>query len=135
MKPMTPGLEGVIEREVTADIATTHLEDAGIAVLATPRLVALCEEAAIRCIEPYLEEGEGSVGTEVFIQHKAATPIGMTVTVRARLTEVDGRRLTFTVTAEDEQEEVAECRHQRFVIDNARFLKRLRDKVARHRGG
>ena len=66
-------------------------------VLATPAMAALMEETCWKSVAPYLEEGQGTVGTRLDLVHTAATPVGMNVTCRSELTEVDGRRLVFSV--------------------------------------
>ena len=106
------------------------MENTGAHVLATPILIMLIEQAAIRAIEAGLQQGHITVGTRVDVRHLAATPVGMKVTARARLIEVDGRRLTFQVEAEDEREPNARGTHERFVVDIAHFIKRAADKAA-----
>jgi fluoroacetyl-CoA thioesterase len=91
------------------------------AVFATGYMVGMVEWACIRTIAPHLEPGELSVGVHVDLSHSAATPPGMEVVARVRLEEVDGRRLTFAVEVDDERDRICEGRHQRFVIDRARF--------------
>jgi fluoroacetyl-CoA thioesterase len=128
MAQLSPGMRGEITRKVTADLTADRFGNPGVNVLATPMLVSLCEEAALACLAPHLGPGEGSVGTRIELNHTAATPIGMTVRVEATLTQVDGRRLTFDVRARDDREEVGAGRHERFLIDRARFLARIAEK-------
>ena len=90
-------------------------------VLATGFLVGLLEWACVRVIAPHLDDGEQSLGTSIDASHSAATPPGLTVTVQARLTEVHGRRLLFEVEAHDGIDQVSRGRHERVVIDRARF--------------
>ena len=97
-------------------------------MLATPMLVALLEGAAKDSVQPSLPEGWTTVGTRVDIRHLAATPVGMKVTARAILTEVDRRRLVFTVEAYDEREKVGEGLHERFIINTERFESKARMK-------
>src|SRR5437899_5675706 len=91
------------------------------AVFATGFMVGMVEWACIRAIGTHLEPGELTVGVHVNLSHAAATPVGMEVVARVRLEEVDGRRLTFRAELDDERERICEGRHQRFVIDRARF--------------
>ncbi len=123
---MRVGAEGRVERVVTSELSAEHLGNVGVAVLATPALCALFELSAFEAVRAALEPGEATVGTHLEIDHLAATPVGMTVTVRARLEAVDQRRLVFTIEAHDGRETVARGRHERFVVD----LKRFRQKVA-----
>lgn len=98
-------------------------------VFATGFLVGLLEWTCMLAIKPYLDApGEQTVGTHIDVSHEAATPPGLTVTVDATLTEVEGRRLVFEVEAHDGADRIAAGRHERFVIDRARFDERLTGK-------
>ncbi|HWQ62248.1 MAG TPA: thioesterase family protein [Negativicutes bacterium] len=127
-KALTAGLSGEAAVEVTAENTAERFGNKGAAVFATPQLVALMELSAINAIKPYLAAGEGSVGTKVDISHLAATPVGMTVRAVATLTEVAGKKLTFAVEAFDDKEKVGEGRHERYIIDTAKFLARVAAK-------
>ena len=131
MAQLEPGMTGEVTRTVTEDLTAHHMDNAGVKVLATPILVMLIEQAAIRAIQSGLGNGESSVGTRVDVRHLAATPVGMQVTARARLVAVDGRKLTYEVEAHDEQEPVARGTHERFVGDTQRFLARVAEKASR----
>lgn len=128
---ITPGLVGevdiVVQHPDTADAAGNP----GVHVLATPRLVALLEQAAIRAVEAHLPPGGSTVGTRLDVKHLAATPVGMRVRVRATLRQVDGRRLVYDVEAHDEAEKIAEGTHERFQITQAKFLERVAEKAKR----
>ena len=102
------------------------------AVFATGYLVALCEWACIELIKPHLDwPGEMTLGTHVDLSHAAATPPGLTVAVRTRVEAVEGRKLTFRVSAHDGIDTITEGRHERHVIDAARFEAKLQAKRAR----
>jgi fluoroacetyl-CoA thioesterase len=122
------GREGVIVARVDPELTADRYGNAGLAVLATPALVGLFEQAAMRALDGVLAEGEGSVGSVVEIAHLAPTPAGAEVTVRARLTEVDGRQVWFELEAEDERETVARGRHSRGIVEWARFERLLARK-------
>ncbi len=107
----------------------SHIASGLVDALSTPSLVAFCEECARMIVDPILAPGKKTVGTEITLRHLAATPPGMRVTVRAELVEVDGRRLRFRVEAHDEVEKIGEAEHERFIIDEERFNRRLHDKV------
>jgi predicted thioesterase len=125
---IAPGLTGEVDITVeTADTAHA-LGNAGVHVLATPRLVALLEQAAIRAVAPHLPTGAGTVGTRIDVRHLAATPLGFRVRVRAVLREVDGRRLVYDVEAHDDAEPIAAGTHERVQIDQTRFLARVEEK-------
>lgn len=101
-------------------------------VLATGFMVGLMEWACIEAMRPHLDwPAEQSLGVLVNFSHLAATPPGLTVTVDVRLDQVEGRRLTFSVTAHDGIDKIAEGTHQRVVIDRDRFDARVADKLQR----
>jgi fluoroacetyl-CoA thioesterase len=126
---LRPGLTGEAKVLVSDANTAEGFGNAGAKVYATPMLVALMEQASIAAILPVLLPGEGSVGTRVEMSHTAATPIGMTVTARAELVEVAGKRLVFDVVASDEQEIVGKCRHERYIIGNmSAFLAKTAEK-------
>ena len=108
------------------------MKSGSLRVLATPALVALCEEAACGCAVPLLTEGKTSVGTEITLRHVAATPVGMRVTATATLTAFEGRELRFTLHAEDECGLIGEGTHTRFIVDADRFQQKADDKAANH---
>ena len=97
-------------------------------VFATPMMVALMENAAVNALIGHLDEGEGSVGTHMDISHDSATPIGLKVWAKAQLTAVDGRALTFSVTAYDEAGPIGKGVHQRFIIQNEKFMGKAQKK-------
>lgn len=92
-----------------------------VAVLATPRLVALCEEATVAAVAAYVPAGYTTVGSRVELHHVKATAVGETVTAQARLAEAHGRRLLFEVSARDAQGPVAAGSVTRVVVDRERF--------------
>ncbi|MEN6368250.1 MAG: thioesterase family protein [Thermotogota bacterium] len=124
-------------REQTWTVERSHLASAFgsglVEVLATPVLVGFCEECARRLVDPGLAPGQKTVGASITLDHLAATPPGMTVTVHAMLAHVDGRRLTFQIEARDDVEVVGRATHVRYVIDAARFEARVAQKVAQSR--
>lgn len=98
-------------------------------VLATPAMAALMEETCWKSVAPYLEEGQGTVGTRLDLVHTAATPVGMNVTCRSELTEVDGRRLVFSVEVSDECGPIGKSTHERFIVNNEKFLAKANGKI------
>ena len=133
MSAITPGLLNETSRRVEAHHLASEWGSGLAAVLATPVLVAFCEECSRLAVDPLLPAGQETVGTWIGIRHLAATPPGMRVTVRAELKEVDGRRLRFHVEAWDDVERVGEAEHERFIIDAERFQQRLAEKTERAR--
>jgi predicted thioesterase len=126
---LAPGLSAELRRKVDKQHTATHHGNPGVDVLGTPVVCEWVEEAACLAVHPHLDPGMVSVGTVVNIKHLAATPIGMTVRVHARLTEVDGRRLVFAVEAFDEKEKIAESQQERFIVTLQRFLERTAQKA------
>ena len=101
-------------------------------VLATGYMVGLFEWACIQAINPHLDwPNEQTVGTDVKFSHVAATPPGLSVTVRVKLESVEGRKLTFSVSADDGIDQISEGTHERFVIDAAKFNNKMAGKAER----
>ena len=101
-------------------------------VLATGYMVGLLEWACLELVKPYLDwPREQTVGTHVDFAHTAPTPPGFTITVKARLEEVDGRRLLFTVSAHDGVDRITSGRHERYIVDAAKFNARVAEKKAK----
>ncbi len=101
-------------------------------VLSTPSLVWFLEHAAIAVLEPLLEPGEISLGTEIEVQHLAPTPAGLRVHCTARVVRVDGPAVGFQVEARDDRELIARGLHQRRVVRIENFARRVQAKAAAH---
>lgn len=95
-------------------------------VFATPAMVALMENAAMNAVAPHLEQGQTTVGTEISTTHIKASALGATITATAILTAVDGRKLTFSVTAREGDTLIGTGTHTRFVVDRERFMSKLK---------
>jgi fluoroacetyl-CoA thioesterase len=103
-------------------------------VFATGFLVGFLEWACIRAVIPHLDwPEEQSLGTHIDVSHEAATPPGLEVTASVELIAVQGRKLTFTVSAHDGVDLISQGRHERFVIDKKKFDAKVAAKAARHR--
>jgi len=124
------GAEGIVQRAVTDDLCADHFGNPGVRVLATPVLCSLFELSAAAAVQDALEPREATVGTRLEIEHLAATPVGMAVSVRARLVEIDRRRLRFAIEAHDDRELVARGEHERCLVDLPSFLERVQAKTA-----
>ncbi|MCR5176874.1 MAG: thioesterase family protein [Anaerovibrio sp.] len=98
-------------------------------VYATPAMTCLMEKAATEALEPLLTEGWTTVGISLNIQHKAATPVGMTVRAEAVVTEVDGRKITFEVHAFDDKDEIGCGVHERFAVLREKFMGKASGKL------
>jgi fluoroacetyl-CoA thioesterase len=128
MTSIQVGLKGEHRQKVTDDIAINFLGLEGARVLGTPFLIMLLEFTSRNLILPLLDPGYDSVGTDVSVKHLAATPLGMEVTFKSEVIEVEDRRVRFKVAAFDEKEQIADGTHERFVINVERFAKRLAEK-------
>ena len=100
-------------------------------VYATPRMVSDVEHACRDLLLEHLDEGEDSVGAHVSIDHLAATPLGLEVTIDVRIVEVDRRRVTFEFSVRDPVEECGRGKHVRFVVETAKTRERLAAKRAK----
>lgn len=123
------GIKGQQEILVTEDNCASELGSGLLEVFATPAMIALMEKTAWMSVDPYLNDGEGTVGTLLNISHIAATPIGMQVRCESELIEVDGRKLVFQVEAYDEAGKIGEGRHERAVINNMKFMDKALKKL------
>lgn len=125
---MDIGLKGKQEQVVSDELTAAHVGSGLAPVFATPMMVALMEQTCAESVTPFLQEGESTVGTHIDISHCSATPVGLKVLCESELVEVDRRRLTFAVKAYDEAGLIGEGRHERFVIDNAKFMAKVNGK-------
>ncbi len=115
------GMKGYQEMTVTtADTAKAH-KSGTLDVLATPRMAALMEETAWKSVAEHLEQGMGTVGIQLNLEHLAPTPVGMKIWCETVLKEVDGRKLTFDLTVYDETGKIGAGVHERFIIEEEKF--------------
>ncbi len=125
---MTPGLTATVTLTVAETDTAIALGSGDVPVLATPRIVALVEEATVAAAAPALDAGATTVGTRVELDHHAPTGVGATVVASATLVSVDGRRLGFEVALRDGSAVTAQGRVDRVVVDRERFLARLTEQ-------
>jgi len=125
---LKPGLEGRKTDIVTESNVANAWGSGGLAVFATPAMIAFMEIAAHSAVDPLLPPGWSTVGTELNIKHLSATPLGMEVSARAELLSIDGRALVFKVEAFDEAGKIGEGTHSRFIVENERFLAKIKNK-------
>ena len=126
---MEIGMTNRLTKMVTDAVTAASFGEGLMPVLGTPWLVAFLEETAARCVEGELPDTQITLGTAVNIRHLAATPVGMEVTCEAVLTEIDRRRLTFSVRAWDAVGPISEGTHERFIVDKARFIEKTYAKL------
>lgn len=132
---LTPGLSYRFQFTVPATKTVPHLYPESELfqqmpeVLATGYLVGLMEWACIETIKPHLDwPREQSLGTHVNLAHLAATPPGLTITVDVRLDKIEGRKLSFSLSAHDGVDKISEGTHERHVIDAQRFNQKVLEK-------
>ena len=124
MDALSIGLKGLAETLVIEENTAAAMGSGLLPVFATPAMLALMEKAAAGSVQPYLPEGQGTVGTRLEVSHLAATPIGLSVRAESELIAIDRRKLRFSVRAWAGDELIGEGEHERFIIDNARFLEK-----------
>ena len=125
---LNPGIKGSASVAVTAANTAAAMGSGELNVIATPALAALVEKACWQSVAPELDPGCGTVGTKLELAHNAPTPVGMMVRCESELTAVDGRKLTFAVTAYDEAGPIGKGTHERFIIQNDKFLAKAQGK-------
>ena len=126
---MKTGIWGEQMIIVTEQQTAKYLGSGELAVFATPCMIALMENTAYKSVQPFLDPGQGTVGTLLNVKHLAATPVGMEVRCETRLIEIDRKRLVFEVEAFDACGLIGEGTHERFVIDNQKFMQKANGKL------
>ncbi len=129
LSDLRPGLKGSADLVVGPEHTAPRVGSGRVPVLATPVMINVIEAAALAAVEHLLPAGHQSLGIHLDVRHFAATPVGMRVTATAELIGVEGRTLSFRVTAEDEREAIGDGTHQRVVVNVARFDARVQRKV------
>lgn len=119
------GIAGTASRTVTEKDTALAVGSGSLQVLATPVLSALMEEAAVTALAPYLLPKQTTVGGFIAVRHKAPTPVGQTVKAIATVTAVSGKKISFTITASDEDGAIGEAEHTRFLVDEELFMMKL----------
>ena len=120
-----------MEQTVTEELTAAKIGSGLLPVFGTPFMAAMMENAAMTCLQNFLEEGQGSVGTHLEISHDAPTPIGMNVWAEAEITAVseNGKMVDFTVKAWDEKGPIGSGTHTRAIIKNDKFLAKCNAKL------
>ena len=128
---IAPGLKGSVEIVVGEEHTAPSIGSGRVHVLATPVMINLIEAAALKAIEHLLPAGYQSLGTHLDVRHLAATPVGMKARATAEVVKVDGRTVTFKVSAADEKDLIGEGVHERVVVNVAKFDLRVQRKLSR----
>ena len=119
------GLKGIAQTTVNDENSAERFAKPMPPAFATPMLVSLMDIAAINAVDKFLPEGYISVGAKISITHLAPTPLGMSVTAEATLTDIYQNRLTFEVEAFDEMEKIGQGTVERYIIDLDSFNKKM----------
>ena len=125
------GIKGCDSVTVTEENTAKKVGSGMLSVFATPAMAALMEKTASESVAPFLAEGEGTVGISLNIRHLAATPVGMTVTCESELVEIDRKRLVFNLRVSDGVDLIGDGTHERFIINNEKFMMKAEQKKAK----
>lgn len=122
---MEVGTKYTTEIFVTAELSAEKMGSGDMPVLATPAMVAMMENAAMKCVSDDLEDGQTTVGILMNTTHVKASPVGAKVYATAELTGIDGRKLTFHVVAYQGTDIIGEATHERFIVNRDKFISKL----------
>ena len=129
MQSIPVGTTGSFSLLVLPEHLASRFKDVTLpAVLATPVMIMVMENAALNAIKPYLDAGESALGTHVDVRHLAATPAGRRITGEAKVTNIDGRRVEFSIRATDGNEDIGVGTHERVVIQLSKLSERMKAK-------
>ena len=128
MSELIPGLKAETEITVTETDTAARWGSGLVPVYSTPALVGQIENTAVVALTGQLPAGQTTVGGRIDVRHLAPTPVGMKVRAAAELVEVEGRKLVFKIEAWDAVEKIGEATHERFIIDEAKFMARVQAK-------
>lgn len=123
---LVEGISAEVNQRVVSQHLVSYQDSRLVPVLASPWMLSFMEHAAYNAIQPHLDDGEQSVGVGFQFEHLAATPAGSNVTAFARITAVNGRRVTLDIEARDDQQLIGKGQHVRAVINVERFKQKLR---------
>lgn len=126
---ITIGMKGEASTLVEKEDTAQYVGSGSLLVYATPCLAALMEGAACAAIEEALPQGQTSVGTALNLEHLSATPVGLDVRASAEVTAVEGRKITFSITAFDEAGEIGRATHTRVLVNSEKFLEKTYQKL------
>ena len=126
---ITVGMKAEVSTLVEREDTAAEVGSGSLLVYATPCMVALMEGAACEAIAPAIPEDKTTVGIELNISHLSATPVGLEVRAEAEVTAVEGKLITFSVTAYDEAGKIGEGTHKRCIVSSQRFLDKTYSKL------
>lgn len=123
---MQIGKTATVNTIVTEHNTAKAVESGSLEVFATPMMIALMEQAACECLA--LTDGQTSVGTEITVSHVAASPLGAKIKAIAVIEGIDGRKVEFKVSAFDNNGEIGQGKHTRFIVDTEKFMEKANSK-------
>lgn len=129
MKKLNNGVVGKADTVVDENNTAEAVGSGSLKVFATPMMVALMEKSAVNALADFLDEGETTVGTGINISHVAASPVGIGITATAEVTNVNGREITFKLSASDSVGLIGEGTHTRFVVNAEKFQIKTNNKI------
>ena len=129
MDDLKIGTEYTVSAKVTENNTALSMKSGTLEVLATPAVSALMEKAAWQLIQPFLDEGITTVGTMITLEHISASPVGADITAKAVLTETDGRKFCFDISAYDNKGLIAHGKHERFSVKIEKFMQKANSKI------
>lgn len=131
MSTVQIGASFTVHKTVTDELTAAAVGSGALPVFGTPFMLGMMENAALQCLQQFLDEGQGSVGTHLDVSHDAPTPVGMAVTATATITGVsaNGKMVDFAVEASDEKGPIGKGTHTRAIISNERFLNKCNAKL------
>lgn len=127
---METGITGLQEEIVTEEKTAKVMGSGELPVYATPAMIALIEKTAWMSVAGELEEGQGTVGTKLAVEHVSASPLGAHITCKTTLVGIDRRRLLFSVEVTDDAGLIGQGTHERFIVANEKFLTKAQGKLA-----
>ncbi len=123
------GIKGRKAVKVTQENTAAAMGSGTLPVFATPAMIALIEAAASESVAPSLADGQSTVGTRLDIAHSAPSPVGAEAVCETELVEIDRRRLVFRVVVRDGTGEIGSGTHERFVVDDEKFMSKASSRI------
>ncbi|MCG8306100.1 MAG: thioesterase family protein [Cytophagales bacterium] len=125
MEEVKPGISLELAQEITPDQSAARVGSGALDVFSTPSMIGLMEKTSMKCIEPFLEESESTVGGAVNVRHYMPTAIGKRVTCKSEVISVKGRKIDFKVETFEDGKLIGDGNHVRFVVDKNDFMNKI----------
>ena len=126
---MQVGLTNKRTIDVTEKNIASSVGSGDLPVFSTPSMINLIESTANQSIKPFLDDNHSTVGTQINVKHLSATPLGFKITCFTELTKIEGKRLSFFAKVFDEECLIGEGTHERYIIENNKFLTKTNEKL------